>query len=103
MCRRCLNSYTSENMLMIHKLKCENYDTTTIRTSSKSHLHWENHFQKNPLYFRKYVDFEVDNEIDNSNRGNTTTKIYEQNPMLNGYHIKSDFKNVLSKVILNFL
>ena len=22
-CRRCLNSYTSENMLMLHKAKCE--------------------------------------------------------------------------------
>ena len=40
-CRRCLNSYTSENMLMLHKPKCENNDTTTIRTSSESHLHWK--------------------------------------------------------------
>ena len=32
-CRRCLNSYTSENMLMLQKLKCENSDLTTIRTS----------------------------------------------------------------------
>ena len=31
-CRRCLNSYTSENMVMIHKFNCENNDITTIRT-----------------------------------------------------------------------
>ena len=48
-CRRCLNSYASENRLMIHKPKCENYDITTIRTSSESHLHWNDHFHKNPL------------------------------------------------------
>ena len=38
-CRRCLYSYTSEKMLRIHKLKCENNDITTIRTSLDSHLH----------------------------------------------------------------
>ena len=48
-CRRCLNSYTSENMLRIHKPKCGINDITTIRTSPDSHLHWKNHFPKNPL------------------------------------------------------
>ena len=38
-CRRCLNSNTSESMLMLHKPKCENNDITTIRTSSDSHLY----------------------------------------------------------------
>ena len=45
-CRRCLNSYTSENMLKAHQPKCENNDITTIRTSSDSHLHWKIHFHK---------------------------------------------------------
>ena len=36
--KRCLNSYTSEIMLMILKRKCKNIDITTIRTSLKSHL-----------------------------------------------------------------
>ena len=40
-CRRCLNSYTSENMLKIHKPKCENNDITTIRMSSESHFYWK--------------------------------------------------------------
>ena len=48
-CRQCLNSHTSENMLGIHKPKRENNDITTIRTSPDSHLHWKNHFHKNPL------------------------------------------------------
>ena len=30
-CRRCLNSYTSENMLKLHKPKCEKNYFTTIR------------------------------------------------------------------------
>ena len=38
-CRRCLNSYTSENMLILHKTKCENSVITTIRTSPESHIY----------------------------------------------------------------
>ena len=94
-CRRCLNSYTSENMLRIHKPKCENNDITTIRTSTESHLHWKNHFHKNPSYFRIYADFEADNEKDNSIVGNKTTNIYKQNPVLNGYRKVSELEDVL--------
>ena len=65
-CRRSLNSYTSEIMLMIHKPNCENYDITTIRTSIQFHFHWKNHFHKNPLYFRFYADLEADNEMEDS-------------------------------------
>ena len=50
-CRRCLNSYTSENMLTLHKPNCEIYDITTIRTSSESYLHWKNHFHRKPIIF----------------------------------------------------
>ena len=74
-CRRCLCSYTSENMLMLHKPKYENNDITTIRTSNESHLNWKKHFHKNPLYFRIYADFGADNEKDNSIIGDETTNI----------------------------
>ena len=94
-CRRCLSSYTSENMLMLHEPKCENNDITTIRTSPDSHLHWKKHSHKNSLYFRVYANFEADNEKDNSIVGNKTTKIYKQNPVLNGYRIESELENVL--------
>ena len=43
-CRRCLNSYTSENMLTLQKQKCEYSDLTTIGNSSESHLHWKKIF-----------------------------------------------------------
>ena len=43
-CRRCFNSNTSEEMLMIHKAKIKNYDVTTIRISSESHLQWKYFF-----------------------------------------------------------
>ena len=76
-------------MLMIHKPKCENYDITTIRTSPESHLHWKNHFHKNPFYFRIYPEFEGDNEIDNCIIGNETTNICKQNPVCNDYKIVS--------------
>ena len=50
-CRRCLNSYTSQNMLMLHKQKCENSDITSIRNLNESHIYWRNHFHKNALHF----------------------------------------------------
>ena len=53
------------------------------------------HFHKNPLYFRIYADFKADNEKDNSCIGNTTTNIYKQNPVFNGYHIVSEIEDVL--------
>ena len=94
-CRRCLSSYTSENMLMKHKQKCGEDNITTIKTSNESHLHWKKHFHKNPLYFRIYADFEADNEKDNSIVGNKTTNIYKQNPVLNGYHIVFELEDIL--------
>ena len=94
-CRRCFKSYTSENMLMLHKPKCENNDITTIGTSSDSHLHWKDHVHKNPIYFRIYEDFEADNEIDNSSVCNKTTNIYKQNAVLNGYLLESELNDVL--------
>ena len=94
-CTRCLNSYTSENMLKLHKPKCENNDITTIRISLDSHLYWKKHFHKNPLYFRIYADFEADNEKDNRIIANKTTNIYKQNPVLNGYPIESELEEVL--------
>ena len=99
---RCLNSYTSENMLLLHKPKCEKNDITTIRTSLESHLHWEKHFHKNPLFFRNHADFEADNEIDNSSLGNRTTKIYRQNPVLNGYRTESGLEDVLQSGCYKF-
>ena len=47
-CSLCLISYTSENILMIHKSKCKDNVITTLRTSNESHLHRKNHFHKNP-------------------------------------------------------
>ena len=51
-CRQCLSSSTSQNMLMKHKQKFGDDNITTIKTSNESHLHWNKHFHKNPLYFR---------------------------------------------------
>ena len=82
---------------MMYKPKCENYDITTIGTSSESYLHWKNHFHKNPLYFRIYAGFEADNEIDNSNLGDKINIMYKQNPILNSYHIESELDDILKK------
>ena len=94
-CKRCLSSYTSKNMVKLHKPKSDNNDITTIRSSNESHLHWKNQFHKNPLYFRIYADFAADIEKDNSSIGKKTTNIYEQNAILNGYHIESELEGNL--------
>ena len=54
----------------------------------------KNIFKKNP-FFRIYAEFEADFEKDSSSIGNKTTKIYKQNPILNGYHIMSEVEDVL--------
>ena len=60
------------------------------------------HVHKKPLYFRIYADFESDNEKDNSSVGNKTTKIYKQNPVLNGYHIVSEQEDVFKSGYYKF-
>ena len=77
-CRRCLSSYTSENMLMKHKLNCRDDNITTIKTSNESHICCKMHFHKNSLYFRIYAGFEADNEKDNSSIGIKTTIIFKK-------------------------
>ena len=94
-CRKCLSSYTNENMLMKHKQKCGDDNITTIKTSNESHLHWKIHFHKNPLHFPIYADFEVDNEKDISSIGNKTTNVYKQNPIFNIHRIVSEIEDVL--------
>ena len=57
-------------MVMKHKQKNGDDNITTTKISSESHLHWNKRFHKNPIYFRIYVDFEADHEIDDSSIGN---------------------------------
>ena len=46
-CKRCLSSYTSENMTIKHKQQRIQKEMTSIRTSPESHFYWKNHFHKN--------------------------------------------------------
>ena len=94
-CKRCLSSYTSENMLLLHKQKRGDDDITTNRTSSDTHNQWKKHFHKIPLFFRICSDIEADIEKDNSSIGNKITIIYKQVPLCNGYRIVSELEDVL--------
>ena len=71
-----MNSYTSENMLLIHKPKNQNYEATTIKLQENHIFMGKNIFIKNQYFFRIFADFGAENEIDNSNRGNKTTNVY---------------------------
>ena len=95
-CRRCLISYISDNVLIKHKQRCEKQEVRSIRISNDSHLNLKKkHFHKNPIYFRIYAVLEAENIIDNSSKGDEKTIIYQQNPVCNGYYLVSDIEDVL--------
>ena len=93
--KRCLNSYTSENLMIKPKQQGSHEEKTSIRTSPESQIYWKNHLHKSPLHFRIYADFEADNETDNSSIGNKTTIFYKQNPICNGYERLPALEDVL--------
>ena len=45
--------------------------------------------------FRIHAVFEANNEKDYSNITNKRTNIYKRNPIMKGYHIKSELEDVL--------
>ena len=92
-CRRCLNSYTTNSMLIKHKNLCD--QNQILKTSPNSHIYWKKYYQKNKLYFRIYADFEADNKKENTNIGDKTTNIYKQEPVCNGYYIVSELEDVI--------
>ena len=92
-CRKCLNSYTSHNMLYKHKNLCG--ENQKSKTSPNSHTFWKKYFQRNKLYFRIYADFEADKKKENASIGDKTTNIYKQEPVCNGYYIKSELNQIL--------
>ena len=79
-----------------HKHRCEQQDFTSIKISNDNYIHWKIHYHKIPLYFRKYADFECNNEIDNSTTVEKTTNNNKQNPVCNGYYFVSDLPEVLA-------
>ena len=96
-CRRCLNSFLSQNVLMKHKRTCEKQEIRAFKTSNESRLNWKKHFHEHPIYVRVYGDFEADIEIDKSSIRKKTTNVYEQNAVCNDCHIMSELSNVVKK------
>ena len=72
---------------MIHKPKCENYDTTTIRISSKSHLRWKKHSLKNPLYFKIFaLILKLIMKLNTAKLSKKTVNFCKQNLLCKGYY-----------------
>ena len=42
--RRCLNSYTSQNVLNKHKQRCGQQEIISLRLSNESHIYWKKTF-----------------------------------------------------------
>ena len=97
-CRRCSNSFKNENTLIKRKQKCEQQEITSIKTSTASELYWTKYHNELKKLFRSFVNFEADNEIDTSNVGDETSKIYEQNTVCNVYCRASELNDVLQSV-----
>ena len=64
-CRRGLSSYSSPNILVKYKQRCDQQEIFVIGIPNEYHVYWTKHFHKNSSNLRIYVDFEADNEIDN--------------------------------------
>ena len=94
-CRQCMSSYSSRDVLIKHRQRCENQKITAIKTSNELHLCRQMYFHKNPLNFKFHADFEVDNEIDISNLANEATNFSKQNPVQNGHYIVTERNDVL--------
>ena len=71
-CRKCLNSYTNQDVLVNHIQKCGQQEMTPINLGNESHLYRKKHFHTNPLYFSIDADSEAKIENDFSNIGNKT-------------------------------
>ena len=84
-CRRCLSWYSSQNVLIKYKQKCNQQKITRIITSNESQCHWEKEFHKNLFFFSVYADFEADIENDNSCKVDKLTNIYKKTPVCNGF------------------
>ena len=76
-CRRCSSSYTSQNVLIKHKERCEQQKITSFRTSKEAQIYWSKHFHKNPSYLRNIANFEADIETDKSSIGKETFIIFK--------------------------
>ena len=50
-CRRCLSSYSNENVLKKHKFKCGQQEITSFRTSNELHIYWKKIFSQNSIVF----------------------------------------------------
>ena len=85
-CRRCLSSYSSQNVSMKHKHRCEEKEKRSIQTSNQSDLYWKKRIHEKPFYLRTFADFESYTEIDNSNKGDEAKNIYERNPVCIVYY-----------------
>ena len=85
-CKKCLTHYTKEELLEKHIKYCGNIETVAVKmpTKENSILKFKNHFQKFPLPFVIYADFEcftipVSSHEPNPNPNKSFTKIYQKN------------------------
>ena len=100
-CRRCLTTFSSEQILFDHTSRCINQQPTNLIFSWKDHLKFEDNFMKIPFPIRVYADFECiiqpTNESTGDPNGDSTRNdqkvIFKQIPIAVGFYLISPLGN----------
>ena len=87
-CRRCFNSFTTEETLRKHNRLCGDIEECIIKFP-EGQLHFNKYFHKVPLPFRIYADFECMNTPHVIAQEHNTKNIAKQIPFAVGFYIVS--------------
>jgi hypothetical protein len=107
LCLRCLNSFSSKEVLTNHKLKCEQHEYCKLVFPKNAKLEFTKHNYRNRIPFVIYADFESISETiygpDNSaNNMPKTKKLKQQSPSAVGILIKSDHEEIIPTQYISY-
>ena len=87
-CRRCLTTFSSEDILNQHIDRCQKQQPTNITFSWKDHLKFEDYHMKVPVPISVYADFECINQPTDDPK-----VLFKQIPIAVGFYPISPFGN----------
>ena len=95
-CRNCLSSYSIQSELITHKKLCGDKKKSVYIPCKKTHIKWDEYYQKMPLYSLIIADFEATYEpiLNEIIPDCKTIDICKQIPCCNGYYIINKLTNL---------